>query len=136
MRVILGFDYGTKRIGVAVGQELTGSATALVTLAARDGVPDWQQITQLVQEWQPHAFVIGLPLHADGSANAVTQAAKDFGQQLQERYRLHSYWMDERLSSTEALQRYPQRPGRAGRKSDLDKFAAQIIVESWLAQHT
>lgn len=134
MQTLLGFDYGEKRIGIAVGQGITRTATALCTLNARDGMPDWERISALVDEWRPAALVIGLPRHADGTDSATTRAARAFAQQLEGRYRLPVHLMDERLSSQAAaalLQEDHQ--GRAG----LDAIAARIILQDWLdTEHT
>jgi len=129
-RTLLGFDYGLKRIGVAVGQELTGTASALTTVAARDGKPDWDAITRLIQEWQPDAVVVGLPLNMDGSDHELSRRARRFGNQLHGRYNLPAHFIDERLSSlqAEALLR-----GSSHRKEDIDKLAAQVILETWLS---
>ena len=132
-RTFLGFDYGLKRIGVAVGQELTGTATALVTVRATDGKPDWQAISRLIEEWQPDEVVVGLPLNMDGSSSELSKRATRFGNQLHGRYNLRAHFMDERLSSlqAEAELRGQSRKGQAG---DVDKVAAKIILESWLRQ--
>lgn len=135
-RTYLAFDYGSKRIGVAVGQDLTASATALTTLQTRDDSPPWQTIEQLVQDWHPQAFVVGLPYNDDGSEHALTRAARRFGLQLQTRFALAVYWMDERLTSREAERILTQpRGGKRARKEDIDKLAAQLILESWFAHH-
>lgn len=133
-RTYLGFDYGSKRIGVAVGQDLTGSATALTTLKTTNQTPPWQAIEALVHDWQPQAFVVGLPYNSDGSENAVTQAAKRFGNQLQGRFQRPVYWVDERLTSSEAESILAQR-GRKTSKEDIDKLAAQLILQTWFEQH-
>ncbi len=146
-RTFLAFDYGTKRIGVAVGQELTRSATALVTLNNPSNKINWNAIDQLVKEWQPDAFVVGLPLNADGSEHPVSRAAKQFGNQLQARYNLPTYWVDERLTSSEAESMIAADSG--GRKSrrkgaptarvakeQIDSTAAKLILESWFNQQT
>ena len=128
MTSVLGFDYGRKRIGVAVGQTVSGSATALTTVSARDGQPDWRSISALIQDWQPELLVVGLPLSMDGSEHELTQAARRFGNQLAGRYNLPVEFVDERLTSVEAEARQvrPPRPG------DIDKIAAQIILQDWL----
>ena len=72
-QTLLGFDYGRKRIGVAVGQCVTQSATALATVSARDGKPDWTAITRLLEEWKPDALVVGIPYHMDGSEQDMTR---------------------------------------------------------------
>ena len=130
-QTLLGFDYGRKRIGVAVGQELTQSATALTTVRAHDGRPDWSAIERLLEEWQPDALVVGIPYHMDGSDQPMTQAARRFSRQLRGRYRLPVYEVDERLSS------YIVETGLSGRTTaspDIDPLAAQIILQDWLQQ--
>lgn len=123
------FDFGTKRIGVAYGQSLTGTAQALQPLAARDGVPDWQMLEKLVQQWQPTAFVVGLPYHMDDSESELLLRARKFGQRLEGRLHRPSYGMDERLSSFEARGQLL----RGESTAQLDSLAAQLILESWLA---
>ncbi|MEW6353391.1 MAG: Holliday junction resolvase RuvX [Pseudomonadota bacterium] len=125
-QTLLGFDYGAKRIGVAVGQDLTRTATALETVAVHGAGPDWAAITRLIDDWRPSALVVGVPLNEDGSEHHVTQAARRFGQQLRGRYRLPVYHVDERLSSHAAREYSTQ---------DLDKIAAQLILQSWLQHH-
>lgn len=131
-RVLLGFDFGIKRIGIAVGQELTGTARELETLTSPDGGPDWQGISRLINEWRPNALVLGLPLNADGSDHEVTRLARRFGNRLKGRYNLPVFTIDERLSSIEAERQLAEQ-GRFD-KEDVDKLAARIILESWLAQ--
>jgi putative Holliday junction resolvase len=144
-RTLLGFDYGLKRIGVAVGQELTGTATALVTIRATDGKPDWEAITKLIEQWNPDELVVGLPLNMDGTFHDLSYKAQRFGNQLHGRYNLRAHFMDERLSSLEAerqmkdLQRDPiknarRKKSRKVQKTDIDKIAAKVILESWLDQ--
>ena len=129
MQTLLGFDFGTRRIGVAVGQRVTGTATALCTLAAREDGPDWNRITDLINEWRPEALVVGLPRHADGTDSAVTVQARAFAQELEGRYRLPVYRMDERLSSRAAAElQQDERRGKVG----LDALAARIILQDWL----
>ncbi len=142
-RTLLGFDYGLKRIGVAVGQELTGTATALVTIRATDGKPDWEAITRLIEQWKPDELVIGLPLNMDGTFHELSYKAQRFGNQLNGRYNLRAHFMDERLSSLEAerhlkssqqapIKNRPKKKARKIQKADIDKIAAKVILESWL----
>jgi len=144
-RTLLGFDYGLKRIGVAVGQELTGTATALATIRAIDGKPDWDTITRLINQWQPDELIIGLPLNMDGTFHDLSYKAQRFGNQLHGRYNLPAHFMDERLSSLEAERQLknqyqvPTKKGsrqklRKGQVEDIDKQAAKVILESWLNQ--
>ncbi|MEN8169959.1 MAG: Holliday junction resolvase RuvX [Pseudomonadota bacterium] len=130
LRTLLGFDFGTKRIGVAVGQELTHTATALVTLNSHDGGPDWASITRLINEWQPDAMVVGLPLNLDGSESESSRLARRFGNRLAGRYNLPVFTADERLSSNEAETMLAEQGHFE--KADIDKLAAQLILQSWL----
>ena len=130
LRTLLGFDFGTKRIGVAVGQELTRTATAQVTLNSRDGGPDWASISRLIEEWQPDALVVGLPLNLDGSESESSRLARRFGTRLAGRYNLPVYTADERPSSNEAEAILAEQGHFA--KADIDKLAAQLILQSWL----
>jgi putative Holliday junction resolvase len=140
-RTFLAFDYGTKRIGVAVGQELTGTATALATVRATEGKPDWDAITKLIEEWQPDEVVVGLPLNMDGTDSELSRRAQRFGNQLHGRYNLRAHFVDERLSSLQAEEELRERPSakprgksRKVQAADIDKVAAKIILESWLMQ--
>ena len=129
-RTLLGFDFGTRRIGVAVGQELTRTATALTTLNSADGGPDWTAIGRLIKEWQPAALVVGLPLNLDGSESESSRLARRFGNRLTGRYNLPVFTADERLSSSEAEAILAEQ-GRF-EKADIDKLAAQLILQGWL----
>jgi len=130
-RTLMGFDYGLKRIGVAVGQELTSTATALCTIRANDGKPDWNEITRLITQWQPDEVVVGLPLNMDGTGSELSRRAQRFGNQLHGRYNLRAHFMDERLSSLQAEEEFKGK-SRKIQAADIDKLAAKIILESWL----
>ncbi|HHM05991.1 MAG TPA: Holliday junction resolvase RuvX [Gammaproteobacteria bacterium] len=138
-RTVLGFDFGRKRIGVAVGQTLTGTASPLDTLRADQGRPDWPAIDRLLDTWRPDALVVGSPCNMDGTAHALTHAAGRFARQLRGRYGLAVHLVDERLSSlaaAERLNKTGRRRPRKGAKEQLDQVAAQIIVETWLGQRS
>lgn len=134
-RIALGFDFGRRRIGVAVGEAITGSARPLRVLPVRQQHPDWNTIGHLIAEWRPDLLVIGVPRHADDTANAVTEAALRFGRQLHGRFRLPVATIDERLTSWEAERRQFEAAATAGRRrsgaSALDAEAAAVILESW-----
>ncbi len=132
-RVVLGFDFGEKRIGIAVGQELTATARGITTLISRNRQPDWDSITRLMEEWQPNAIVVGRPLHLDGTEVAITKLAHRFGNRLAGRYNLPVYTMDERLTSYEAEQQLAEEQGNYS-KEEVDMRAAQIILQCWLNQ--
>jgi putative Holliday junction resolvase len=128
---LLGFDFGLQRIGVAVGQQLTGTATALATVRSRNGKPDWDMISGLIRTWRPDALVVGLPLHADGSESGFTRNVKCFISQLEDRFKLPVHPMDERLSSHAAAQREGE--GKHTLESrGIDAIAAKEILQSWL----
>ncbi|MFA5529403.1 MAG: Holliday junction resolvase RuvX [Thiohalomonadaceae bacterium] len=133
MGTLLGFDFGTRRIGVAVGQTVTRSARPLCTLHSRNGGVDWPAVSRLLEEWQPEALVVGLPVHMDGSAHDLTAAARRFGNRLAGRYNLRVFFVDERLSSDEA-ERLLAAAGRSGDKAAVDRVAAQLILQAWLDQ--
>lgn len=137
-RTVLGFDFGHRRIGVAVGHELTGTAGPLATLETRRQQPDWEAIDRLIDQWQPDLLVVGITGHADGAPHPVTEAALQFSRQLQARYQLPVQTIDERLSSWEAEALIATRcqPGHRRRrdKSAIDQVAAALILESWFNQ--
>lgn len=140
-RTILGFDYGTKRIGIAIAQEVTGTVNPLITINAKKNNPDWDAITKIINEWKPDLFVVGLPLHMDGTEQPMTKAAQRFANQLNGRYKKPIAMMDERLSSEEAESILNERSG--GRsvfrnslfqdKAQVDMIAAQLILQSWMS---
>jgi len=131
---LLGFDFGKQRIGIAVGQQITGTATALCTLQSRDGKPDWDTISDLINEWQPDTLVVGLPLHANGEESETSLAARKFARQLEGRYRLPVHTMNEYLSS-QAARDLQQQNGQTD-KTGIDAIAAQIILQNWLETQT
>ena len=132
-RTYLGFDYGTKHIGIAVGGTASGAAQPLAAAGVRHGIPEWSLIDRLVKEWRPHALVVGQPLNMDDSENAMTRAARKFGHRLKARYNLPVHWVDERLTSVDAKNalveaRVPWRQ----RKARVDELAAQSILQAYL----
>jgi len=121
----MAFDFGTTKIGVAVGQKITGTATPVAVVKAREGIPLWQMIDRLVEEWKPTVFVIGLPINMDGTESDMSKAATRFSRRLHGRYGISIELMDERLSTFEA--REFETP------EQLDAIAAKLILETWLA---
>ncbi|HPE81537.1 MAG: Holliday junction resolvase RuvX [Gammaproteobacteria bacterium] len=129
MAVMLGFDYGTHKIGVAVGQALTGTATPLTTLGMVNRKPDWQRIADLLAEWHPSALVVGHPFEmTDREANNA-EGAKRFARQLHGRFGLPVHMADERLTSREAWSSLGRQAGRDPTK--VDSYAAKLILETW-----
>ena len=131
----MGFDFGAARIGVAVGETVTGLAHPLAMIASEPVAQRFAQIGALLAEWQPHQIVVGLPTYLDGAAHEMTQRCRRFGNQLHGRFNLPVAWVDERLSSAEAEQRLRQ-AGQSARdaKAHVDAVAAQILLQQWLDQ--
>ncbi len=137
MTQILAFDFGLARIGVAVGQSITQTASPLNTLKANNGAPDWQQIEILLQQWQPSKVIIGEPFNMDGSDQAITVQARKFGNQLHGRFGVQIEMVDERLSSAAAREAIFDFGGyKKLKKSQIDSVAAALILESWFANHS
>lgn len=134
--IYLGFDFGYKHIGVACGQNQTRTARPVTTLKAQNGAPDWQELQQLIEQWQPTAFVVGIPLNMDGTDQPVAQAARRFSNRLHGRFELPVYQAEERLTTQEAKARIFERFGYQGLdKNFIDAFAASLILEEWLNQN-
>lgn len=131
MQTLLGFDFGLQRIGVATGQVITGTATALSTVKARDGQPDWNVISELIQTWKPDALVVGLPRYDDGTDSDITDSVRRFIRQLEGRYRLPVHTMDEKLSSRAAREQLDNHADPEAAKG-IDAVAARIILQDWL----
>ncbi len=131
-RSILGFDFGMKYIGVAIGQELTGTASALGSIKANDGIPNWDNISQYLNEWQPDLVVVGLPLNMDGSEQPMTKSAKKFGNRIHGRFGIEVAFQDERLTTADAKAQLFQQGGYKNLKKDnIDAQSAIIIIESY-----
>jgi putative Holliday junction resolvase len=140
MATLLGFDFGTRKIGVAVGESLTGSARPLKTLRSHGERPDWSGIEALIREWQPSAAVLGLPLGMDDTEAPWCERIHRFARQLEGRFGLPVHLIDERLTSVEArrliAERRPTRPGaRPYDHRFEDAVAAALILETWLSEH-
>ncbi len=133
---LLGFDFGTKSIGVAIGQQLTGTARALPALKAQDGTPDWNLIAKLLKEWQPDFVVVGLPLNMDGTEQPLTERARKFANRIHGRFGVRVELQDERLSTVAARADLFERGGyRALQKGQVDSQSAVIILEDWFDTH-
>ena len=131
-QVLLGFDFGMKRIGVAVGQTITHSAQALCILAARDGIPCWGEIPPIIKEWRADGLIVGIPYNMDGTSQNTTRLAQKFANRLSHKFKLPVYGVDERLTTVEAksLLRCQKRPPQ-----EIDSYAAKLILESWLTSY-
>ncbi len=132
---VLGFDYGAKRIGVATGQTITGTATPITTLEACRGAPDWSGIHTLVDQWNPDALIVGMPYHLDGKENEMTAIVSEFCSALEKKFSQPVIKVNEALSSQEAEEELKKniKIGKHN-KQEIDKMAAAIIVQRWLDQ--
>lgn len=129
----MGFDFGTKSIGIAMGNALTGNATPLAAIKAQDGIPNWDQLEKLLKEWHPDRLIIGLPLNMDGTEQELTRRARKFGNRLHGRFGYPIEFQDERLTTTDARARLFEEGGyKALSKDAVDSVSAALIVESWL----
>lgn len=137
-KLLLGFDFGTKKIGVAVGQMITRQARELCNLKAQDGIPRWEQIEALIKEWQPDALVVGLPLNMDGTPSDMCVRAEKFARRLNGRFNLPVHTHDERLTTFEAKgQRLSQGQQRGSyREQPVDALAAALLLQGWLEQYS
>ena len=138
---VLGFDYGARRLGVDVGQPITASARPLATLAVTSGEPEWARVAEFIAAWRPPALVEGLPAHLDQREHELAAPVRAFAAQLQRRYAQPVHLIDERLSSHEAQERAAARGRRGAQRSraakeEVDRIAAQVILESWLTQQS
>ena len=128
--IILGFDFGKKFIGVATGQTLTGTSSSLTIILAKQGIPNWDEVGAIIDEWKPDTLVVGLPLNIDATESDLSILARDFARALHARFKIQVQMMDERLSSREARD-ISSNLGASERKK-LDHIAAALILQSWL----
>jgi len=134
-QTIMGVDYGTGSIGFAIGQSLTGTASPLNALKAKDGVPDWAEVEKILKEWQPDLVVVGLPLNMDGTEQPITHRAKKFANRLHGRFGVQVTTHDERLTTVDAKAHLFERGGFKNlKKGNIDSQSAVVILESYFEQ--
>ena len=135
---VLGFDVGAKRIGVAVGNSISLSASEVGVIDVLEAGPDWVRLDKFLKEWRPDALVVGDPLTLDGGDQAARKRARRFCRELAARYGLAVEQVDERSSSVEAAQRFAAGRNAGARKrrqaATIDALAAVVIVERWLTE--
>ena len=127
---VLAIDFGTRHIGIAVGQTITQTASGLTTIRANNGVPHWPDLLTIIDEYQPACIVVGLPLNMDDSESEMSQRARDFGRRLASKTSFQIEFVDERLTSREAKTQLREGGGHA---ADNHELAAALIAESWLS---
>lgn len=132
---LFGIDFGTRKIGIAVGQNITRTAMGIAVVPVRNFEPDWNEFDKLVQQWKPGAFVVGMPFNMDGSESEMTVQAGRFARTLSERYQRPCHPVDERLSTRAAREigrnNAQLRGKRYNERAAVDAMAAQLLLESW-----
>lgn len=132
VHLIMAFDFGTQKMGMAVGQSLIESATPLALFPMKDGIPNWDELLKLVKQYQPNLFLVGLPLNMDDSESELSTRARKFARRLRHQTNIETLMVDERLTTREArdeLDHY-QAQGR-GKKIAADSIAAALFIKSW-----
>jgi putative Holliday junction resolvase len=134
---VLGLDYGRRRIGVAVGQTITGTATPVVTLYCHHDSPDWKAIENLIDQWQPQVIVVGTPLTRVNRGHEIQGLIKRLCSRLHDKFALPVHTFNESYTSAEAYRRLKamRQAGRTKKisKEEIDSLAAAILLESWMA---
>ncbi|WP_343598063.1 Holliday junction resolvase RuvX [Acinetobacter sp.] len=131
-KLIMAFDFGTQKMGMAVGQSAIQSSNPLALFPMKDGVPDWTALLKIVGQWQPQLFLVGLPLNMDDSESELSLRARKFARRLRHQTNIETWMVDERLTTREAreeLQEF-QRKGQ-GKRLAADSLAAKLMIESW-----
>src|SRR3990167_2833722 len=136
INIIMGFDFGMKRIGIAIGQTITKTTNPITTISAKNGTPQWDHIKKLIDKWSPDALIVGIPFNMDGTEQPLSQHARQFAQTLREHYHLPVYEMDERLTTKSAREHLFNEGGyQALLDGQVDRLAAQLILQNWFAEY-
>ena len=131
IRVIMSFDFGTKNIGIAIGQGITCTSETLFSLKANDGNPNWKELDDLVLEWKPDLFVVGDPLNMDGSNSEIKILSDKFAKKIINRYKIPLEFVDERLTSKEAANIIDEKKKKDLAIKDIHQLSAKIILDDW-----
>ncbi|EDJ90492.1 Holliday junction resolvase-like protein [Haemophilus influenzae R3021] len=123
----LAFDFGTKSIGCAIGQSITGTAQALPAFKAQDGIPNWEAIEKCLKEWKPDVVIVGLPLNMDGTEQDLTLRARKFANRLQGRFGVNVHLQDERLTTTQARSEIFERGGFKALKKRQNRWSVSLF---------
>ena len=131
-QMIMAFDFGTQKMGMAVGQALIESATPLALFPMKDGIPNWDELHKIIKQYQPNVFLVGLPLNMDDSESELSARARKFARRLRHQTNIETLMVDERLTTREAREElgFYQEQGRA-KKLSADSFAAALLIQSW-----
>lgn len=129
---VIAFDFGTKNIGIAIGQKFTRTANPLQSIKVKSGIPNWNLLNKTISEWMPQYAIVGLPLNINGTKQKITYKSENFAKQIQKKFNMKVYLHDERLSTIEAKSIIFQKQGfRFLKKNIIDSQSAVIILESW-----
>ncbi|MCW8038352.1 MULTISPECIES: Holliday junction resolvase RuvX [Acinetobacter] len=131
-KMIMAFDFGTQKMGMAVGQSMIESANPLALFPMKDGIPNWDELLKIIQQYQPNLFLVGLPLNMDDTESELSARSRKFARRLRHQTNIETLMVDERLTTREArgeLEHY-QAQGR-GKKLAADSIAAALFIESW-----
>ncbi|NNG76953.1 Holliday junction resolvase RuvX [Acinetobacter sp. ANC 4277] len=131
-QLIMAFDFGTQKMGMAVGQSLIESANPLALFPMKDGIPNWDELLKIVKQHQPTLFLVGLPLNMDDSESELSTRSRKFARRLRHQTNIETLMVDERLTTREARDElgHYQAQGR-GKKLSADSVAAALFIESW-----
>ena len=129
--VVMAFDYGLRNIGIAIGQNITKSASTFYAIKAKEGVPDWIKLDSIVAEWEPGLFIVGDPFNMDGTKSRFQKEIARFSTELEKRYAIRLQMMDERLTTKEAKERILDKPDGIKNSANKHSISAQIILEDW-----
>jgi putative Holliday junction resolvase len=130
-RIIMAFDFGIKHIGIAIGQEITKTASTFYSIKALEGQPDWNELDDIIHEWKPDLIVVGDPYNMDGSRSKIQDMSDRFSDALYKRYQIQLEKTDERLSSREANERLQNLDIGTKSSSNKHSISAQVILEDW-----
>ena len=130
-KVVMAFDFGLKHIGIAIGQEITRTASTFYSINATEGNPDWTELDKIITEWKPNLFVVGDPFNMDGTRSKIQDLTDNFSSALNKRYDINIEKTDERLSSREAKERLENLQIGTRDSSNKHSISAQVILEDW-----
>lgn len=132
INIIMAFDFGTQKMGIAIGQATIQSATPLPLFPMKDGIPQWDQLLKIVKQWQPDLFLVGLPLNMDDTESELSLRARKFARRLRHQTNIETAMVDERLTTRTAREDldFYKKQGR-GKTLSADSLAAAVLLESW-----
>ena len=129
--VVMAFDYGLRNIGIAIGQNITKSASTFYAIKAKEGEPDWIKLDSIVKEWEPTLFIVGDPFNMDGTRSEFQKRISQFSTELKNRYKIRLHMMDERLTTNEAKERIMTESSGLKESANKHSVSAQIFLEDW-----